>query len=472
MATLTASGIGSGLDINSLLEQIVAAERAPTENRLNLKEAQIQAKLSAYGTMKGAVSTFQSSLGKLKTQSGFLTNNVNVSNKDVLTATASSIAEPGSYSVEVSNLAQAHVLASVAFDDLDSVIGTGTLTIGFGTTDYDPGTSFIAADDTYTGYTANTERSSKSVTIDNTNNTVEGVRDAINAADMGVSATIVNDGTGYRLLLTSSLQGFDNGMRVSVDEGGAAPANIDTTGLSQLAFNSGATNMEQTQAAQNAEIRVNGLHVYRESNMIGDALRGVTLNLLTAVPGTAVKIQVSADDAAVEKNISGFVTAFNDLTATFTDFTAYDHEISRGGILTGDAATRNLMSKIRREVGAVVRSGDEYNALSAIGITTNRDGTLSLDSTALQQALDNDPEAVASLFHAMGSATNSAVNYQSSTSATREGNYAVNVTTLATQGKLSTAAVTSNRPRQSRSDAMKTGMQLTKAQPAASACSA
>ena len=318
MATLTATGIGSGLDINNLLEQIVAAERAPTENRLNLKEAQIQAKLSAYGTMKGAVSSFQSSLAKLKTSSGFLTNSVTVSNTDVLSASASSIATAGSYSVKVNALAQSHALASVAFGDLDTVIGNGTLTFDFGSTAYNPGTSFAAADDTYTSFTGNTERSSKSVVIDNSNNTVEGIRNAINEANMGVKATIVNDGSGYRLLLTTTLQGNDNGMRVSVSEGGLAAADIDSTGLSQLAFNSSATNMEQTQAAQDAQIQVNGLIVNRESNSISDAIHGVTLNLLTV--GSTVQVQVAADTAAVEKNISNFVTAYNELTASFKEY--------------------------------------------------------------------------------------------------------------------------------------------------------
>jgi flagellar hook-associated protein 2 len=442
MATLTSSGVGSGIDINGLLDQIVAAERAPTENRLNLQEAKIQAKISAYGSMKSAVSTFQSSVSKLTTASGFLTNNVNVSNKDVLTASASSIATAGSYSVEVDALAQAHALASVAFDQLDSVIGTGTLTFDFGTTVYDPGTSFVAADDTYTSFTANTAQPSKSITIDNTNNTVEGVRDAINAAKMGVTASIVNDGSGYRLLLTSKNQGLENGMRVSVDEGGLPAANTDTSGLSQLAFNSDATNMEQTQAAQDAEIMVNGLHINRQSNSIADVIHGVTLNLLSAKPGTTLQVSVSADTATVEKNISSFVTAYNDLTDAYKGFAAYNAETGTGGVLTGDATSRTLMSQLRRQVGVVLQNGSSYNSLSSVGITTNRDGTLSLDSSQLHNAVVDNPASVASLFHTMGTTTDSAVSYLSANSSTVEGNYAVNVSTLASQGSLAGLAVT------------------------------
>ena len=188
MATISVAGIGSGLDVNNILEQIVEAERVPTENRLNVKEATLQAELSAFGTLKGAVSTFQSSLGKLSYASSFNSNQVDVSDPDVLGASTSSIAEEGSYSVEVKSLAQSHTLASIAFDELDDVIGSGTLNFNFGTTVYDPGTDFETADDTYTSFTKNPERSVESIVIDNTNNTVSGIRDAINAADIGGSA--------------------------------------------------------------------------------------------------------------------------------------------------------------------------------------------------------------------------------------------------------------------------------------------
>ena len=228
MASISTPGIGTGLDINGLLEQIVAAEREPTENRLNRKEANIQAEITAYGALKGSLSSFQSSLSSLKNISSFSSNKASVSNEDLLSATASNIAQPGSYSVEVSKLADAHSIASVAFDNIEDTIGTGTLTFKFGTTTYDSGT------DAYTSFFENTERSSESIDITNANNTVQGLRDAINDANIGVSATIVDDGSGYRLLLTSDQAGFDNSLEITVDEGGTAPENLDTTGLSHL----------------------------------------------------------------------------------------------------------------------------------------------------------------------------------------------------------------------------------------------
>ncbi|MCK5335237.1 MAG: flagellar hook protein, partial [Gammaproteobacteria bacterium] len=196
MATLSASGIGSGLDINSLLQQIVEAERAPTENRLNFQEAKAQAEISAFGILQSSITSFKSSLNSLKTSSGFSVNTVSVADRDLLSASASSIATAGSYSIEVESLAQSHSLATVAFDSLDAVIGSGTLTFDFGTTVYDSDT------DTYTSFTSNPDSSSKSIEITNANNTVEGLRDAINDADIGVTATVVDDGTGFKLLIT------------------------------------------------------------------------------------------------------------------------------------------------------------------------------------------------------------------------------------------------------------------------------
>jgi len=391
MATLSVGGIGSGLDVNGILEQIVEAERVPTENRLNVKEATLQAELSAFGSVKGAVSTFQSSLGKLKYASLFNSSDVSVSNPDILSASTSSIAKEGTYSVEVKSLAQSHTLASIAFDELDDVIGSGTMTFNFGTTVYDPGTDFQTADDTYTSFTQNPERSSESIVIDNTNNTISGIRDAINDADIGVTASIVDDGSGYRLLISSEDQGLDNSLQITVDEGGIPADNIDTTGLSVLAFNSNATNVEQTQTAQDAEITVNGLTVFRESNTVTGAIPGITLNLKDADIGNPVQLTISNNNVQeAQSNITNFVTAFNELTTVFNGLTEFSGDDGQNGILLGDTTTRNILQQIRRELGGFINNGGDFNSLSSIGITTSRDGSLALDSDALNAALNED----------------------------------------------------------------------------------
>ena len=442
MATITAGGIGSGLDVTGILEQIVAAERGPTESRLNLKEAKLQAELSAFGSLKSTVNTFQASLGKLKSATFFNSSNVDVSNKDVLSASTSSIAQAGNYTVEVKKLAQSQTLASVAFNNLTDVIGSGTLTFDFGTTVYDPGTDFATGDDTYTSFTQNTERPAKSVVIDNTNNTISGVRDAINQADIGVTASVVDNGSGFQLLITSDLQGLDNSLEITVDEGGPAADNIDTTGLSQLAFNVNATNIEQTQAADDALLTVNGLSVSRESNTVSGVITGVTLNLSSADPGNPIQITVSNSNIAeAQTNIGNFVSTFNELASTFSSLTEFDGDDGKNGILLGDTTARNIMQQIRREFGGIINNGGSFNGLSSIGISTNRDGTLTLNASELSDALNEDFDSVAQLFYANGNPTDNTVNFISNTSVAVDDDYRVSISSLATQGQLTGIAV-------------------------------
>jgi flagellar hook-associated protein 2 len=434
MATLSASGIGSGLDINNLLQQIVAAERAPTENRLNLQEAKTQAEISAFGILKSSITSFKSSLNSLKTSSGFSVNTVSVSDKSLLAASASSIATAGSYSVEVESLAQSHSLATVAFDSLDSVVGTGTLTFDFGATVYDSGT------DTYTSFTTNPDKTSKSIEITNANNTVEGLRDAINEADIGVTATVVDDGAGFRLLITSDDSGLNNSLEITVDEGGGA-ADTDTVGLSQLAFNSAATNAEQTLGASDAVVKINGLQVTRDSNSISGAIHGVTLNLKSADIGNPTQVTINRDNSNAEKNIGNFVAKYNELVSAIDNLTKFGGDDGQSGLLLGDTTTRNILSQVRRVIGAVIPNNSSFNTLSSIGITTQRDGTLGLDSSKLGAALSSDFDTVSKLFYANGSISDSDISFISSTSSTQEGRYDVRISQLATKGLLAGEAV-------------------------------
>lgn len=434
MPTLSASGIGSGLDINNLLQQIVAAERAPTENRLNLQEAKTQAEISAFGILKSSITSFKSSLNSLKTSSGFSVNTVSIGDKSLLSASASSIATAGSYSVEVESLAQSHSLATVAFDSLDSIVGTGTLTFDFGTTVYNSG------DDTYTSFTTNPDKTSQSIEITNANNTVEGLRDAINDADIGVTATVVDDGSGFRLLITSDDSGLQNSLEISVDEGGGA-ADTDTVGLSQLAFNSAATNAEETLAASDAIVKINGLQVTRESNTISGAIHGVTLNLKSADVGNPTQVTINRDNSNAEKNIGNFVAKYNELVTAIDNLTKFGGDDGQSGLLLGDTTTRNILSQVRRVVGAVIPNDSAFNTLSSIGITTQRDGTLGLDSSKLSSALSSDFDTVSKLFYSNGSISDSDISFISSTSSTQEGRYDVRISQLATKGQLAAEAV-------------------------------
>lgn len=441
MTTISSIGVGSGLDVNNLLEQLVAAERGPTENRLNVREARIQAEVSAIGTLKSSADAFQTSLRSLKLASNFGAVEAQSSNEDILTATASSSAEEASYSLNVNALAQEHSLATIAFDDLDQVVGSGTLTFSFGTTEYDPGTDFETGDDIYTSFTRDESRAVGTVVLDASNNTVSGVRDAINEADIGITATLVDDGTGFRLLLSSEA-GIDNSLEVTVDEGGDPASNTDIEGLSRLAFNSSATNLEQTQSASSAELSINGLRVTRDSNTIADLIPGVSLELQSADIGNTVQLNVNKTAGDIAENIQAFVSTYNELVTTIQGFTRFDASTGQGGILQGDATSREFINLLRQEITSITRDSGPFSTLSSIGIQLTRTGTLELDDQVLGAAINDDFEAVGRLFHFSVNASGSNVELLSSGLNAAEGNYAVDVTTPASAGQLVAEAPT------------------------------
>ncbi len=405
MASITVAGVGSGLDINSLVDQLVAAERKPVADRLDRREVREQARLSAYGTLKGALASLQTAASRLASLTTFESKTVSVSNTERLTASASSIAVAGNYSVEVTALAQNHALAtpSGAFASQDDVVGTGTLTFGFGTTVYNADT------DTYTSFTPDSGTASQQVVI--TDGTLSGIRDAVNEANIGVKASIVDDGAGYRLLFVSEDSGATASLEVSVAEDGATPTNTDNNGLSRLAFSAAATNLEQTTAAQDAALKVDGLALTRASNTVTGAIAGVTLNLRTAAVGQPVTVTVSNDGQGVIDAVDGFVAAYNDVSGSVYNLSRFDPDTGEAGLLIGDATVRGIAADIRRVLGESIPGiYGAYDSLVAVGITTEvrartlDDGTeilpgsLSFDSTKLAQALSEAPDTVARLF--------------------------------------------------------------------------
>ncbi len=434
MANIASPGIGSGLDVASLVQQLVNAERAPAEARFTRKEARLQAQLSALGSVKSALSAFRSRVSALADAGAFGRMSASSSDDGKVGATAGEGAAAGSYSITVSRLARAHALASAAFSDPADVVGTGTLTIRFGKTVYDPAT------DTYTSFTQNPEQASLTLTIDSSNSTLAGIRDAINAADAGVQAAIVNDGSGYRLVLTSKRTGEDYSMEVSVS-GDADGSDTDNAGLSRLAFNASATNLDQTVAAQDASLTINGLAVTSASNTIDQAVEGLTLEL-KAVTSAPVTVQVALDRASIESAVQDFVDGFNELVDAIRSVSSYDAATGTAGVLIGDAALRTIESRLRRLISDPVEAaGGSYRALVDVGIRTGKEGRLELDRSALGKALDADREGVAALFAAYGRPTDTFVRFEKAGPATEPGTYAVKVTAMATRGYYNGAGV-------------------------------
>ncbi len=432
MAGISVSGIGSGLDIASLVDQLVAAERTPVETRLNTKEATVQAKLSAYGMLKSALSSFQSTAAGLSQASAFQGLTATSSDSSVVSASASSSAISGNYSIEVSTLATTHSVASKAFTDTATVVGTGSLTFQFGT--YDSGGNT---------FTPNGDKSIQVVAI--TDGSLIGIRDAVNNADIGVSASIVNDGSGYHLVFQSDDSGAANSLKVTVSDSTDAD-NLDDAGLSQLAYDptgsaGSGKNMSETVTAVDASFKVNGLSVTSSSNQVTSVIDGVTLTLKDTNIGTPISVSVARDTSGITSKVNSFVSSYNDMIETINSLTSYDAASGSAGILLGDSIARNVTSQIRSLISSAVTGlTGSYTSLASIGITTEAGGTLALDTTKLSSALSSDSSVVGKLFAAIGTTDDSLVSYVDSTSLSTVGEYTVNITQLATQASISGVA--------------------------------
>ncbi len=388
------TGIGSGLDIDSLVSQLVAAERAPRENRLLRQEASITSELSAFGSLKGALGGVQSALEALTRASTFTGRSLASSDNAVLTGSAGASAVPGSYSVSVDRLASAQSVASGAFGGAQAAIGEGTLTLRFGTL----ATSGSGAAQTVDSFSGDPERDPLVLTIDSSNNTLEGIRDSINALeDAGVRASIVNDSGGARLLLSGGATGAANSFTLEVSDSGDGN-NTDAAGLSRLAFNTDSANLEQTVAAQDASFSINGLALNSASNQLDDVIEGLSLQLKFEQTAP-VTLTVSENRGAVVSAVNGFINAYNQYVKVANSLTRYDAETGSAGALQGDFSARAVISQVRGALqGAAGLAGEGVDSLAELGIQTNVDGSLRLDSEALNAALNTDSSRVASLF--------------------------------------------------------------------------
>ena len=430
MVGITSStGLGSGLDIKGIVDQIVSAESTPGLNRINRKESRIQARLSAIGTFKGALSGFQSALSGVRGKLDFNATRATSSNEAVATVTTAKGAASGNYVLDVTQLSAAHslttdpTLANAAFKSENDIVGTGTLTFKFGTTVYD------AATDSYTSFTQNPDKGTQTVTI--TDGSLTGIRDAINGAHMGVSASIIYDGTHYRLAITST-HGAASSMEITVSD--TDGNDTDAAGLSLLTFNASANHMSQTVAAQDARATLNGIAISSPTDTLTNAVSGLSFDLKSI---GSTSITVEADITSAQAAITGFVKGYNDLIKTMNDMTSYDPKTGRAGPLQGEVALLTVRSQLSQILSSPIegREGTPYRILADIGITLNSgDGTMKIDQARLEEALRQDPEAVAELFGAQGTTTDSQIEYDSSRPATRVGTYDINLTRIASRG--------------------------------------
>ena len=427
--TISSPGIGSNLDVNGIVTKLMTVERIPLDN-LAVQESRQRSKLSAYGSLKSAVAALQTVAQGLATGSSLEIQAVTVSDPTVLAASAGASAAPGSHAIEVSALARAARLVSAGFASTSAIVGSGSLTMTFGT--------YASGGNTFT---PNAAKTPVTIAIPPATNTLADVRDAINAAGAGVTAAIVNDGSasGNRLVITANDSGVANSLRIAVaDDDGVA---TDTGGLSQLAFDpTGAVgsgkNLSELQAAQNAALTIDGIVVTKSSNVITDAIEGVTLNLAKTNVGAPATVTIARDSSKIQASLEAFVKAYNDASKTIRGFTAYDPTTRAGGVLSGDSAPGSILSQMRSTITAGAASGGAFNSLADIGISFQIDGMVKLDATRLQAAISSNFGDLIKVFKASATASDSLVAYSGAGVGTKAGTYAVSVSRLAAAGTL------------------------------------
>lgn len=385
------TGIGSGIDIDSIVSSMVAAERAPKETQLAKLEKKTTTQITAVGALKGAISEFQTALGALNKPDLFQARSATSSKTDLVGVTASTAAGAGSYQVEVKSLASSSKVALAAVTnttEAPAAFASGTLSISLGVPGDPPTTE------------------SFSVTVDESNNSLAGVRDAINASgkEMNVSATIVTDEYGSRLVLSSNKTGAGRDITVAVPDEAAVQAG--QTPLSSLAFDGTASSTGSgprvLTSAQSAELYIDGLRVVSETNKVDGAIDGVTLDLkATTVVNEPLTVSVSEDKAGVKKQVQSFVDAYNKLIGVVNAQTKVtsvgDGKAPVTGALVGDATARTLLGTIRNEL--VNAQGDgAIRALTDMGITTQKDGTLASDGAKLDRTLEANFEQLSGFF--------------------------------------------------------------------------
>lgn len=370
MATSGVTG-GSQIDVQSLVSQLVAAERKPLDDQVTRAKARVTTQISATSSLLGALSSFQSALNGLKTTTAFSSRTTSSTDPAILTASATTSAVPGRYDVVVDQLASAQQLSSNAFaQGSTQVVGTGTLTVSLGSTSFN-------------------------VDIDSTNNTLAGIRDAINAAsdNPGVTATLINAADGAHLVLTSSKTGASNPIQVTQTGGDGGLSALEYTNLNQA-------NYTQLRPAQDSRVLVAGQYEATSStNVIEGMIDGVSLNLVSAEPGETVSIEVAFDKNGAKEKVNAFVAAYNQLRGMLTRLGGYDAASKTAGPMLGDALLNGIDAEIRRTLSnPVTAAGTAIQTLADIGVTTQKDGTLKVDSTRLDNALANNFDSVARLF--------------------------------------------------------------------------
>ena len=444
MPTINATNSGSGLDVRNLVDQLVAAEGGPVNSKLDRKEVTIQQGLTAIGTFKGALLDFQSSLEPLRKENAFKSINATSSNEEKFTVAAEDNAVTGTYGIEISQLAQSQKLKSHSFESEFDVIGTGKISIEFG-----------KVNSTTNSFDVNNNLSIQRIDIDENNGSLRGIQSAINEANIGVRASIINDGSGYRLIINSEKSGVENSLRITVSDDDVN--NDDLFGLSQLAYNPVAIsetegslaigkNLEEVVQAKNALFSIDGISISNSKNEITNSIPGIILNLKKITEDSVESFNVEKETTVVKQSIQTFVTSYNELMTTVSTLTGFDPESGTAGPLSGDPSIRGITDQIRRRLSTSFNGINEnLTSLSSIGIDSSRDGTLTLDDFKLERALENHADEIAHLFAAAVSVSDPKIRVTSEKVPATDGVFNITINQTPASGSY-TGSVLTNYP--------------------------
>jgi len=419
---------GSGIDSAALVNQLADVSKAAQEARLTTRKTTLETQISDYGLMRSAISKLETAAKTLNNPDTFNAKSVSIPDTTVLGITKlEAKASTGEYKLKVEGIAQSQSLSSASFASVDSPVGKGTLTLRLGEWD-DPPSAFTV-DSTKTGAT---------ITIDDSNNSLTGLKDAINAANIGIQASIVGDGGSFKLLLTAP-SGAKNELEITAAE---TPGSL---GLASFDFNDSSRVLNPEQQGADAQIRVNGLLLTRSSNHVTDVIDGLEFDLFKAAPSETVTINITHDRGGAETAIRDFVATYNTFLTETQKLVGYDDENKKFGSLRQDPLSKSLINSIRSTLSAQVPGlSGSFNTLGSLGIRTQLDGSLQIvedgKPTDFANTLKNNFDAVRDFFVPKQSSDNAQISVTGHSAKSTPGTYAVNITTNATKGTLNGAA--------------------------------
>lgn len=404
---LSSPGIGSGLDIKSIVESSVAAQITPLQQKQDKKVQDVQTEISAIGQLKNNLAGLKASLGNLSDLNKLYSTQFNLSDPGYITPTLSAKAAKGSYQIEVDKLAQKQSLATGYFSSSNTSIGNGSITINFGTYNSNK-----------TTFTNNATASPVTINIPSGSDSLTSIRDAINNSKSGVNATIVQDAQGYRMTITSSQTGEDYAMQIT--------GTINALGYDPTL---GSSSLNETTAAQNSNVKINGLLLNQSTNSLSTAIAGVTLDLNKAEVGKIITMSITDNQDQLTGLINDFVSKYNDTMAYLTNLTGYNANTKQGGAFQGDPQFRGLKLSLNQWATTPQNNSNiNIKSLADLGIVTNRQGMLQVDQTKLSNAMDNNYAEIGTLFAKTATATDGNIRINAINSTVPAGVYAVNLT--------------------------------------------